>query len=157
MIRSFESAVWTLRRWLMATLVLGLAGTATELLLLEHYDEPWQWVPLLLVALAFGVLVWHWARRTAASVRALQITMLLFVVSSGVGLALHFRGAAQFQLEIDPAMPRSTLIAKVMRVKDPPVLAPGVMLQLGLIGLAYAYACQPRRASASEPAVNHKE
>ena len=26
-----------------------------------------------------------------------------------------------------------------MRVKDPPILAPGVMLQLGLMGLAYAY------------------
>ena len=49
----------------------------------------WQWLrvlsPLALIALAFGVLAWHWAGRTAASVRALQITMLLFVVSSGAG------------------------------------------------------------------------
>jgi hypothetical protein len=148
----FERAVWTLRRWLMATLVLGLVGTGIELLLLEHYLEPWQLVPLFLIALALGALGWHWAWRTVASVRALQVTMLLFVVSSGVGLALHFRGAAKFQLEIDPTMPRSVLIKKVMRAKDPPVLAPGVMLQLGLIGLAYAYTCQPPR-----PVVNHKD
>ena len=141
----------------MGTLVLGLAGTAIELLLLEHYDEPWQLVPLVLIALAFGVLAWHGARRTAASLRALQITMLLFVVSSGVGAALHFRGAAEFQLEIDPAMPSSTLIRKAMRAKDPPVLAPGVMLQLGLIGLVYAFACRLPWAAAQAPTVNHKE
>jgi len=157
MIGSFESAVRTLRTLLMGTLVLGLTGTAIELLLMEHYDEPWQLVPLALIALAFGVLAWHWAGRTAASVRALQITMLLFIVSSGAGAALHFRGAAEFQLEIDPAMPRSTLVRKAMRAKDPPVLAPGVMLQLGLIGLAYAFACRSPWTAAQTPTVNYKE
>jgi hypothetical protein len=155
MVSRFEHVADTLRRWLMGTLVLGLAGTAVELVLLEHYDEPWQLVPLLLIALAFGVIAWHRARSTAASVRALRITMLLFVVSSAAGVMLHFRGAAEFQLEIDPAMPRSELIRKVMRAKDPPVLAPGLMLQLGLIGLAYAYACRVSPAAAAD--TNHKE
>jgi len=31
------------------------------------------------------------------------------------------------------------LVQKVMRAKAPPVLAPGMMLQFGLLGLAYAY------------------
>jgi hypothetical protein len=31
------------------------------------------------------------------------------------------------------------LVEKVMRAKAPPVLAPGMMLQFGLLGLAYAY------------------
>jgi len=62
----------------------------------------------------------------------------LFLVAGLAGLALHFRGAAEFQLEIDPAMGTWDLVKKVMRAKAPPVLAPGVMLLLGLIGLAYA-------------------
>jgi hypothetical protein len=148
--KNLVSVAATLRQWLMAVLVLGLVGTEIELLLLEHYDEPWQLVPVGLIAVALGVLGWHWARPGAASARALQTVMLLFVASSAVGLTLHFRGAAAFQLELNPTIGRWELIRKAMRVKDPPVLAPGVMLQLGLIGLAYVYACGQTGAGVSE-------
>lgn len=127
-----------LRRWILWALVLGLVGTETELLLLEHYEEPWQFVPLVLIALAIAVLVWHARQHNAASLRALQIVMLLFLAASVIGLALHFRGAAEFQLELDRTMGTWDLVKKAMRAKAPPVLAPGVMLLLGLIGLAYA-------------------
>ena len=128
-----------IRRWLLWVLVLGLVGTEAELLLLEHYEDPWQLVPLFLIALAMAALAWHTRRRDAASLRALRVLMVLFLVAGFVGVVLHFRGAAEFQLEIDPAMGSWDLVKKVMRAKAPPVLAPGVMLQLGLIGLAYAF------------------
>ena len=127
-----------LRRWLLWVLAFGLAGTETELLLLEHYEDRWQWAPLLLIALAMAVMVWHTRRQDAASLRALRIIMVLFLVAGLAGLGLHFRGAAEFQLEIDPAMGTWELVKRVMRAKAPPVLAPGMMLQLGLTGLAYA-------------------
>ena len=127
-----------LRRRLLWVLALGLVGTEAELLLLEHYEDPWQLVPLFLIALAMAVMVWHTRRQDAASLRALRIIMVLFLVAGLAGLALHFRGAAEFQLEIDPAMGIWDLVKKVMRAKAPPVLAPGMMLLLGLIGLAYA-------------------
>jgi len=63
--------------------------------------------------------------------------MILFIVSGSLGVGLHFRGAAGFQREIDPAIGAWDLVKKAMRAKAPPVLAPGVMLQLGLIGLVY--------------------
>jgi hypothetical protein len=128
-----------LRRWILFVLVFGLLGTEVELVLLEHYEEPWQFVPLFLIASAIGVIVWHTKRHDRASLRTLQILMLLFLVAGFAGVALHFRGAAQFQLETNPAMGKWDLVKKVMRVQAPPVLAPGVMLQLGLIGLAYAF------------------
>ena len=130
--------VGRLRRWLRWVLALGLAGTGTELVLLEHYEDRWQLVPLFLIALAMAVLVWHTKRQDATSLRALRIIMVLFLVAGLAGLGLHFRGAAEFQLEIDPAMGTWELVKRVMRAKAPPVLAPGMMLQLGLIGLAYA-------------------
>ena len=136
--RSGERVEW-LRRWMLWVLVLGLVGTETELILLEHYEDPWQFVPLILVALGFVVLIWHARQGNEATLRMLKIIMSLFVVAGFVGLALHFRGAANYQLELDPTLGRWDLIKKVMRVKAPPVLAPGVMLQLGLIGLAYAF------------------
>jgi hypothetical protein len=131
-------AIGRIRSWLLWTLVIGLIGTEAELLLLEHYDERSQLVPIVLIALALGALFWHKIGRDAASLRALQIIMVLFVVASVAGLALHFRGAAEFQRELHPAIGTWELVKNVMRAKAPPVLAPGVMLQLGLIGLAYA-------------------
>jgi hypothetical protein len=127
------------RGCLMAVLAFGLAGTFIELLLLAHYEEVWQLSPLVLIALAIGGMAWHHARPRAASVRALRLLMMLFVVSGIVGTVLHMRGAAGFQLEIDPSLPRWELFKKVMRAQAPPALAPGVMMQLGFVGLIALY------------------
>jgi hypothetical protein len=123
----------------MAVLTLGLLGTVTELLLLEHYEEGWQLVPLGLIVATLGVLAWHGARPNGRNLRILQGLMALFLLAGAVGVLLHFRGAAEFQLEMDPSQARWDIFRKAMRAKDPPVLAPGLMLQLGLIGFAYSY------------------
>ena len=127
----------TLQRGILTVLVFGMAGTLAELILLQHYDEPAQLVPLFLLGIAIAVVAWHVVGMSTASRRALQATMLLFVIAGVVGVGLHFRGAAQFQLELNPALSNWDLTKKVMRAKAPPVLAPGVMMQLGLLGLAY--------------------
>ena len=136
-----------LRRWILGVLALGLVGTVIELLLLEHYERPLQFVPLVLIAAAVAAIVWHLKRRDAASLRALQIVMGLFVVSGFVGIGAHFYGSAEFQLEIDPAIRPWDLLMKVIHAQAPPLLAPGMMLQLGLIGLAYAYSDASYRRS----------
>jgi len=128
-----------IRRSLLAILGLGLAGTGAELVLLEHYETAVQWMPLLFIALAIAVLIWHSIKGDALSIRVLQGTMLLFLIGGVAGVGFHLRGAAQFQLEIDPSQSRWNIFKKVMRAKAPPVLAPGIMVQLGLVGLVYAY------------------
>jgi hypothetical protein len=133
-----------LRRGVLAVLGLGLTGVGVELLLIEHYEEPWQLAPLVLVAVSLAAIVWHAAGRSRASRGALQAAMLLCLAGGLVGVGLHFRGAAEFQLEIDPSMKGTALVRKVMRAKAPPVLAPGVMVQLGLLGLVYAHGWSAR-------------
>jgi len=120
-------------------LVFGLIGTGTELLLLEHYQGGWQLVPLCLLGLALGVVVWHLVRPHAGNVRALCVLMLLFLFAGAVGIGLHYDGAAEFQLEMDPSQSGWDVFKKAVHAKAPPILAPGVMMQLGLIGLTYAY------------------
>jgi hypothetical protein len=139
----------TVRTWLAAVLLFGLAGTIVELLLLEHYEDGWQFVPLFLIVVALGVLIWHRARPTAANVRALQALMALFVMAGPIGVGLHFRGAAEFQLEIDRSQPGWDVFKKAMIAKAPPVLAPGIMMLLGLIGLVYSYRHPALTSSAS--------
>ena len=127
------------RRGLLAVLMLGIVGTGVELFLIAHYEDTLQLVPLALIAIASAVLVWHLIKSDALSVRGLQATMVLFVLAGAAGMWFHYRGGAEFQLEIDPAQRRWDIFTKVMRAKAPPVLASGVMVQLGLLGLVYTY------------------
>jgi hypothetical protein len=128
-----------LRRWIAVILVLGLLGTVTELVLLEHYEQPLQFVPLVLIVAALGVLWWEARRHNLASRRAMQVVMALFVLAGFVGFAAHFQGSAEYQLELNPDMNSWELLEKILRAKAPPLLAPGMMLQLGLLGLAYVF------------------
>jgi len=137
--RAGADHVELLRRWVLAVLVLGLVGTVTELVLLEHYEQPLQLVPLVLIVAAVAAIAWQWRRNDAASLRALAITMVLFVLAGGAGMVAHFHGSAEFQLELNPSMGMWELMEKIMRAKAPPLLAPGMMLQMGLLGLAYVY------------------
>jgi hypothetical protein len=136
-----------LRRWILAILVLGLLGTVTELILLEHYEKPVQLVPVVLIALALAVIVWHVMKRDAGSRLAFVAVMALFVLAGFAGFAAHFVGSAEFQLELDPSMSTWALVEKVLRAKAPPLLAPGMMLQLGLLGLAYVYSASRDKRS----------
>jgi hypothetical protein len=129
--------VEVLRKWILGVLVLGLLGTVVELILLEHYEQALQLVPLVLIALAIAALVWHLTRGDAASLNALLAVMALFVLASFLGVIAHFHGSAEFQLDLDPSMSTWELVEKVMHAKAPPLLAPGMMMQLGLLGLAY--------------------
>jgi hypothetical protein len=135
--RAGADHVELLRRWVLAVLMLGLVGTATELVLLEHYEQPLQLVPLVLIAAAIASIGWQWRRNDAASLRALAIVMALFVLAGCAGVVAHFHGSAEFQLELNPSMGLWELVEKIVRAKAPPLLAPGMMLQMGLLGLAY--------------------
>jgi hypothetical protein len=128
-----------LRRLLLAILSFAVVGTSTDLLLLDHYQDAWQLIPLGLLGMAFLVIGWHLAVGGAASVRVFQALMLLFILGGLTGAVLHFRASAEFQAEMNPSPRRWQLAWAVLRSKVPPVLAPAVMLQMGLIGLAYTY------------------
>ena len=139
--------VGMLRLWILVVLVLGLLGTVTELVLLSHYEQPVQLVPVVLIVLALVVLIWHAIGRSAASLRVLSGLMVLFVLASFAGFAAHFYGSAEFQLDLEQSPSNWELVEKVMRAKAPPLLAPGMMMQLGLLGLAYIYSDSRYRRS----------
>jgi len=132
-------AIELLRVVILGVLVLGLLGTVIELILLEHYEEPLQFVPLVLIVAAIAVLIWHVMQPGDASLMSWQIVMVLSVLAGFLGILAHFHGSAEYQLELNPDMSTSELLEKILRAKAPPLLAPGMMIQLGLLGLAYAY------------------
>ena len=123
---------------LLAILVLGMTGTVAELVLLQHYEDPWQIVPIALIGLTLLVLIWCGTTRGAAGLRALQGVMGLFVLSGLVGMGLHHDANAEFELEMDPSLSGFRLFREALSGATP-ALAPGTMVQLGLLGLAYTY------------------
>ena len=133
-----SSTLSLLRTLLLATLALGLVGTGAELLLLEHFEDPWQLVPLVLLGLGIVIVLWHVFHRGRTSLRALQGLMLLFLIAGAVGVFLHYRGNVEFELERTPGAAGWTLFTESM-MGATPALAPGAMVQLALIGLAYAF------------------
>jgi hypothetical protein len=128
----------TLRRILLALLVLGIAGLAAELLLLEHTESAQQWIPLVLLGAALlcaAAVAVRPAPRTLAPFRAV---MAACVAAGVVGLVLHVRGNVEWELESDPSLGGAALLWKALHGATP-ALAPGALAQLGLLGLALAY------------------
>lgn len=119
--------------------VLGMCGTGAELLLLGHTEDRLQWIPLALIFFGLLAAAWHRASRSAASLRAFQLILLGFVASGFAGIYFHYRGSAEFKLESNPSLRGWKLFREAVRSKAPPLLAPGAMIQLGLIGLAFAH------------------
>jgi hypothetical protein len=128
-----------LRLWIVGIIVLGLIGTMTELILLEHDEKALQFVPLVLMVLGAVTLAWYAAAKSTASLRAMQVVMGIFVLSGFAGMAAHFNGSMEYQLELNPDLSMAELLDKIIHAKAPPLLAPGMMIQMGLLGLAYAY------------------
>jgi hypothetical protein len=126
------------RQLLRVTLLIGLPGMTAELLLLGHFESAAQVLPLGLLGVGLAVLLWHLAAPSTASVRVLQGTMMLFVVSGGIGIGLHYDGNVEFELEMYPSMSGIELIRNTLSGATP-VFAPGTMALLGLVGLALVY------------------
>lgn len=124
----------------MLTLVaFGLIGLATELTFLEHYEELWMAIPFAAIVAALVAVSWLAFSPSVAAVRLTRIVMALFVAVGALGVVLHYQGSLEFQVDMDPTATASQLFWKVMHMKAPPTLAPGAMIQLGLLGLLITY------------------
>jgi hypothetical protein len=133
-----EPAV-TLRRLLVWLLLVGVAGVATDLTLLGHYEDSRMVVPYLAMAIAAASAVGRLARPSAASVRWLRASMLPMLAAGATGAYLHYLGGLEFQRDMDPTLSRWQLAWKVLRMQAPPMLAPAVLVQFGLLGLVSTY------------------
>jgi len=133
------TSLQAIRRFLLVILLLGMTGTAVELLLLKHDEDPYQLIPLVLLAAGVVVVIAHAVRPGQATAAAVRVTMIAFLAGGLTGLYLHYRANVEFQLEGDSSLSGRALLMKVLEAKTPPALAPGVMVQLGLLGLAYTF------------------
>jgi hypothetical protein len=124
-----------LRRLMLGLILISLAGTLTDLVLLKHYEDWWQIAPIALLGLGLIATAWLAFGRGAPRVHCFRFIMALIVAAAFTGMLLHYQGAREFQTETYPELSGWTLFLKIVQAKSPPALAPGAMLQLGLLGL----------------------
>lgn len=133
-----------LRHGLGALVVLGTAGLLAELLLLEHWDDPWQWAPLALLGLGLPLALLALLRPGPRTLAPFGALMAVYVAAGIAGVVLHYRGNAEFELEREPSIAGRRLVWESLRGATP-ALAPGALAQLGLLGLLFAYSHPARR------------
>lgn len=127
-----------MRASLLFLFVFGALGTGTELLLLGHTGGVWQRLPVVLLGAGVLAAGLHGVLRRRATVRLLAALSLIFVLSGFAGFYLHYRNNAEFEREMYPDRRGAELFREAMSGALP-ALAPGAMIQLGLIGLLWSW------------------
>ena len=143
-----------LRKVLLGIFSIAVAGTLIELLLLEHFDGATQLIPLILLTISLLVLAWFGFAPSRTSLRAFQIVSILLIVGGTTGLLLHYNGNMLFELSVTPEMKGSDLFWKSVTGATP-ALAPGAMIQFGLLGLASTFR-HPMWGAAKKPYNNER-
>jgi hypothetical protein len=118
--------------------LFGAVGTLAELALIPHTESTIQWLPLAAVAVGSVAMIWALARPGTASLRGVQVTGVLIAVVGALGLWYHYRGNVAFELEMAPDSGGWSLVWDALTGATPS-LAPGLMIQLGLLGVAFTY------------------
>lgn len=128
-----------IRRLLLLLVVVVLLGTGADLVLLAHYEDGWQSLPLVVIAASVPAVAGAAIDGRAVAVRILQAAMLLLAVTGLVGLWLHHAGGRAFHLEMDSSIGGVPLWLATLRAHSPPALAPASLVHAALLGLLATY------------------
>jgi hypothetical protein len=123
-----------LRRLVLLVLAFEAMGLVPELLLQEHFKEPSQLTPFALLALAFLGVGLVYFRPSRPTLGLFSAAMLLLALGGVLGLGLHLHGNLEYIRELYPNLGFGAQLWKALH-KGAPVLAPGTLTQMGLLGL----------------------
>ena len=137
------------RRLILAAVVIGIVGIGAELILLEHWESPLQWTPFIGLLAATLVIFRAAIYPTRSRILALRAVMLALVAVGAAGLWFHWRSNALLELEMDPSSEGWPFIRRVL-FGGTPLLAPGAIMHLGLVGLVATFRQLPTDSLQSE-------
>ena len=126
------------RRMLLGLVYVGIFGLLGELILLGHTESTFQWVPIISLVVGLLAAMAMTFRPAPATVRPFRWIMWVFVVAGVVGVYLHLDGNYEWALERSSTLAGRELFWEVISGATP-VLAPGALAQLGLLGLILTY------------------
>ena len=125
----------TLRRFALALCLLGVVTTPIELVLMQHYNTKDQIMPFVFLGLAAIGVAAAWFRPNAKVLRGVRVLMVLVVLGSGIGVFEHLK-ANYRDATRGGVVPN---LIELVLTGVAPLLAPGILAQVGLLGLAFTY------------------
>jgi hypothetical protein len=127
-----------LRQGVLALAFLATLMVPLELLLIEHYEEPFMLIPFVLSGLALLAMsmVLIWPNKNV--LRFFQVVMVLLIIGSLLGVFFHLSGNLEVVEEVHSDLRGLPMIWEVLS-SAAPALAPGLLAQVGLMGLLYSY------------------
>ncbi len=131
-----NSERYSVKRFIIAALLLMMIGTAMELYLLDHYEDTLQLIPMLCIAASILMVIVLYFRRTNFTYGVFKLVMGLTAMSGVYGAFLHLRANYEFEQEMKPGLKGWDLFLESLSGALPS-LAPGSMIVLALIGYSY--------------------
>ena len=145
------------RPLLLGVFAFACVGTATELLLIGHTEEFTQWIPLIAIGLGLAATGALALRPSRAVVQLYRVLMGLFIGAGVLGIALHYKGNAEFELEMRSTMAGFELVWNSLTGATP-ALAPGSLVPIGFVGIiaTIRHPAAGRRQGAGSSAVKEE-
>lgn len=111
-------------------------GTVSELILLGHYEDLWQLVPIVLIGVSIIIFILlHW-RLSLVFLKLFNGLMMGCVLGGILGTWFHVKANMEFEMELHPSLSGLSLMIDSLSGALP-ALAPGSMIVFGLIGYLY--------------------
>lgn len=121
---------------LLVLFCLSSLGLLIELYLLEHFEDYWQLVPIILLLLSFLAGCFQFFLPGFLRMIWLKALCFILLASSVVGMILHFKGNRAFELEMYPDLTGWELFEKTITGATP-ALSPAALMLLGAVGWIY--------------------
>ena len=121
---------------ILVALLLMTTGMLLELYLLDHYEDRYQLIPLLGIAIALVITVILNFRASKRIQQLFKLVLVLISLSGIYGVFLHLQANFEFEQEIHPTASTLSLFSESISGAFP-ALAPLSLIVLALIGYAY--------------------
>ena len=121
---------------ILVALLLMTTGMLLELYLLDHYEDRYQLIPLLGIAIALVITVILNFRASKRIQQLFKLVLVLISLSGIYGVFLHLQANFEFEQEIHQTASSWSLFTESISGAFP-ALAPLSLIVLALIGYAY--------------------
>ncbi|TDQ33363.1 hypothetical protein [Zeaxanthinibacter enoshimensis] len=130
------STKFATRQVIVAALLFMMVGTGLELVLIDHYEDLLQLIPLVCIALAMVLVLVLLFYRTRFTIGFFKLVLGVSALSGLYGTFLHLQANYEFEQEMQPTADDWHLLVESLSGALP-ALAPGSMIVLALLGYSY--------------------
>jgi hypothetical protein len=128
-----------LRRYILGIIAAALIATEAELFFVGHTSSNnGQIIAVILIGVGLAAVTAHAVFRSTGTVVAFRFAMYLLLVFGLDGLMTHYHSAVGAALKSQPSLAGFQLLREALTGKIP-LLAPGMLIQIGLLGLVYTF------------------